>query len=112
VFSVGNRPLGTLGESKVKVNLSLCLAYGGVDILIHIFLTSELVVGEWSASRLGHFTPGERAPGTYWVGGWVSRRADLDDVKTKFLTLLGFELRPLSRPARSQSVYGLHYPGY
>jgi hypothetical protein len=30
--------------------------------------------------------------------------------KVKFLTLPGLELRTLSRPARSQSLYRLHYP--
>jgi hypothetical protein len=60
-------------------------AYGGVVVQIHIFLTSALVGGEWSASRPGHFTPGERAPGTHWIGGWVDPRAGLDDVeKRKF----------------------------
>jgi hypothetical protein len=39
-------------------------AYEVVDVYIHIFLTSALVGGEWSASRPGHFTTGERAPGT------------------------------------------------
>jgi hypothetical protein len=34
-------------------------AYGGVDGEIHIFLTSALAGVEWSASRPGHFTPGE-----------------------------------------------------
>jgi hypothetical protein len=29
----------------------------------------------------------------------------------KFLTLLGLDLRPLGRPARSQSLYRLSYPG-
>jgi hypothetical protein len=43
-------------------------AYVGVDVLIHIFLTSALV-GEWSASHPSHFTPMERAPGTHWKGG-------------------------------------------
>jgi hypothetical protein len=33
-------------------------AYGGVDVLIHVFLTSALVGGEWSASRSCRFTPG------------------------------------------------------
>jgi hypothetical protein len=33
------------------------MAYGGVDVSIHIFLTSAL--GEWSASRLCRFTSGE-----------------------------------------------------
>jgi hypothetical protein len=37
-------------------------AYVGVDVKIHIFLTSALVGGEWSASRPGRFTPVERAP--------------------------------------------------
>jgi hypothetical protein len=56
------------------------------------------------------FTPlplysGERAPPTNWIGGWVGPRAGLDDVeKTKFLTLPELELRPLGRPARSQSL--------
>jgi hypothetical protein len=56
--------------------------------------------------------PGERAPGTQWIGGWVDPRASLDDVeKRKFLTLPGLELRPLDRPARSQSLYRLSYIG-
>jgi hypothetical protein len=75
---------------------------GGVDVWIQIFLTSALVGGKWSASRPGLFTLGERAPGTHWIGGWVDRRAGLDDLeKRKFLTLPGLEFRPLSRPARS-----------
>jgi hypothetical protein len=42
----------------------------------------------------------------------VGPRAGLDDVeKRKFLTLPGLELRPLARPARSQSLYRLRYPG-
>jgi hypothetical protein len=85
--------------------------YGGMDVYIHIFLTSALVGVEWTASRPGRFTPWERAPGTHWIGGWVGPRAGLDDVeKRKFLTLAGLELRPLCRPARSQSLYRLCYP--
>jgi hypothetical protein len=82
-----------------------------VDVYIHIFLTSAIAGGEWSASRPGRFTPGERAPDTHWLGGWVYSRADLDDVeKRKFLTFPGLELRPLGLPARSQSLYRLRYP--
>jgi hypothetical protein len=41
----------------------------------------------------------------------VGLRAGLDDVeKRKFLTLPGFDLRLLSRPARSQSLYRLRHP--
>jgi hypothetical protein len=87
-------------------------AYGGVDVEIHIFLTSALFGAGWSASRPGRFTPGERAPGTHWIRGWVDPRAGLDDLeKRKFLTIPGPELRPLGRPARSQSLYRLRYPG-
>jgi hypothetical protein len=39
--------------------------YGGVDVYIHIFLTSALARGEWSASHPSLFTPGERALGTH-----------------------------------------------
>jgi hypothetical protein len=69
---------------------------------MHIFLTLSLVGGEWSTSRPGRFTPGERAPGTHWIGGWVDLRAGLDDLEErKFLTPPGLELRLLGRPARS-----------
>jgi hypothetical protein len=84
----------------------------GINVQIHVFLTSALVLGEWSASRPGRFTPGERAPGTRWIGGCVRLRASLHDVeKIKFLTLPGLEFRSLGRPARSQSLYRLCYPG-
>jgi hypothetical protein len=56
--------------------------------------------------------PGERAPGTHWIGSWEDPRAGLTDMeKWKFLTPPGLELRPLGRPARSQSLYRLRYPG-
>jgi hypothetical protein len=42
-----------------------------------------LVGGEWSASRTGRFTPGVRAPGTHWIGGWVDPRAGIDDVEKR-----------------------------
>jgi hypothetical protein len=51
-----------------------------VDVQNHIFLTSALAGGEWSASRPGSFTPGEKAPGTQWIGGWVDPTAGLDDL--------------------------------
>jgi hypothetical protein len=57
------------------------------------------------------FTPGESAPGTYWIGGWVGFRAILDVEGEEMLPLPGLELRPLGRPARSQSLYRLSYPG-
>jgi hypothetical protein len=81
----------------------------GKGCIIHIFLA--LPGGEWSASRLGRCTPGEWAPSTHWIGGWMDPRAGLDDVeKRKFQTLPGLELRPLSRPTHSQSLYRLRCP--
>jgi hypothetical protein len=54
---------------------------GGVDVYIHIFLTSALVGGEWSGSRPGRFTAEERGAATSWLGGWVDPRAGLDDME-------------------------------
>jgi hypothetical protein len=78
---------------------------------MHIFLTSALDGGEWSTSRPCRFTPGERAPGTHWIGGWVDPRAGLDDLeKRKFLTPPGLELRPLGRPASRYADYAIPAP--
>jgi hypothetical protein len=42
----------------------------------------------------------------------VGPRAGMNDVEErKFITLPGIELRSLRRPARSQSLYRLRYPG-
>jgi hypothetical protein len=50
------------------------------------------------------YPPGE-IPGANLIGSWVRPRAGLDDVeKRKFLTLPALELRPLGRPACSQSL--------
>jgi hypothetical protein len=74
--------------------------YVGVDVYIHIFLTSALLGVKWSDSRSGRFTTGGTASGTHWIGGWVDFRAGLDDMERReFLFLQGPELRPLGRPA-------------
>jgi hypothetical protein len=76
--------------------------YEVVDVQIHIFFTSALAGDEWSASRPCRFSPGERTPGTHWIGGWVDPRAGMEDVeKRNILTLSGLELRPIGRPACS-----------
>jgi hypothetical protein len=78
--------------------------YEGVDVCTHIFLTSALAVGEWSASNPGRFTPGGKAPGTHCIEGWVGSWTGLEDVeKRQFFTLLGIELRLLGRSARIQA---------
>jgi hypothetical protein len=86
------QPHGADGEEGlqmwwVKVKLSLCLTkhhavktYGGVEVQLDAFVTLVLDRSEWSASRLGHFTSRETAPGTQSVGGWVDPRAGMDAV--------------------------------
>jgi hypothetical protein len=59
----------------------------------------------------GRFIAGERARNTFdrrvsGPQGRFGRRGE-----EKILTVLGLELRPLGRPARSQSLYRLQYPG-
>jgi hypothetical protein len=84
-----------------------------VGIEDQIFLTSALVGGEWSASRLGRFTPKERASGTHWIGGWVGPRAGVENVKKRiFLTLPGLELRPLRCPTEASGYtdYAIRAP--
>jgi hypothetical protein len=56
-------------------------AYWGVDVKMHIFLTSALAGGEWSASGPCRFITEERAPGTHWIGSWVDPRARLDNME-------------------------------
>jgi hypothetical protein len=60
-------------------------AYGGVDVLIHVFLTSALVGGEWSALRPGRFTPGKELPGTH-IGGWIGPRKEKNRVPLRTRT--------------------------
>jgi hypothetical protein len=80
------------------------------DVQIHVFWTSGLVGGEWSALRPGRFTPGERAPGTHRIGGWMGPRTGLDHVmRRKILSLPVLEHGPLRRSARSQSLYRLRF---
>jgi hypothetical protein len=49
------------------------MAYGEVEVQLHVFLISTLDGGRWSASRAG-----ERAPDTHWIGDWVVPRVGLD----------------------------------
>jgi hypothetical protein len=87
-------------------------SYARVDVQIHVFLTSALFGGEWSASCPCRFASGERAPGTHWLGGRFGPGMALDDIEMwKFLTLPGLELSHLGRPARSQALHWLRYRG-
>jgi hypothetical protein len=71
--------------------------YGGVDVYILILLTSVQVGSEWSASRPSRFTPGESAPGTHWIRGWVG----IISVQMKIAP----PLSPSSMPAAQKQSY-------
>jgi hypothetical protein len=55
--------------------------YGRVTIWIHVFLTSALDGGEWSAARSDVFTLGQWATGTHCIEGWMGTTAGLDAVE-------------------------------
>jgi hypothetical protein len=77
--------------------------YRGVDEQIYILLTLVLV-GDWSASRTGCFTPRESAPGTHWIAGWVGPTTGPDDVqKKKTFDPTGARTPPLGHPTHSRS---------
>jgi hypothetical protein len=53
------------------------------------FMASALDGGEWSASSLCRFPPGDTFLGALWIEGWMNPRAGLD--------VVGIET-PLSNP--------------
>jgi hypothetical protein len=76
----------------VGLKLSVCLTknhftntYGGAEVYLHALLASAVDGGEWSASNLGCFTPGEETPGTHWIEGWLIPRNSLDAVAKRKL---------------------------
>jgi hypothetical protein len=65
--------------------------YGRMDVQIHVFVTSTLIGGEWSASRSCLFTPEKEIS--------VDPRTSVNDLKKrKFLALPELEFRPLVCP--------------
>jgi hypothetical protein len=56
------------------------------------------------------FTPGERTPGTHWIGGWVGPRAGLDAEARRGILCPCRGSNP-DRPSRNQTLYCLSYRG-
>jgi hypothetical protein len=110
----------TCDYNKVKVKLFLCLTnqalhhesvWGSGCIDPHFLYLSTSWRWAVSFTPLPPYPRG-KSPSTNWTGEWVGSRAGLDVVEQrKFLNLPGLELRPLGRPAHSQSLYRLRYPG-
>jgi hypothetical protein len=61
------------------------MTYGGSGAIGSPFSISALGVGEWSVSRLWHFTPTEISPGTHCILGRVSPRAGLEIMEGRAL---------------------------
>jgi hypothetical protein len=59
------------------------------------FFTSALYLGESSVSR-----PGERTPGTHWIGGRVGRKAGVNTVEKREISSTHRESNP-GRPYRT-----------
>jgi hypothetical protein len=71
--------------------------------MAYVLLISALAGGEWSDSRPGRITPGERAPGIRWTGGSVDPRTGLQYMARRtFLTLSGPKTPPLQNSVRCQ----------
>ena len=68
--------------------------------------TSALDGGGWSTPHPGRFTPG-KDPGTLRIGGLVGPKAGLDGCGKSRPT----GIRSPDRPAYSESLYRLSYPG-
>jgi hypothetical protein len=80
--------------------------YGGVDVQVHVFLNSELVGGEWSASRPGRFTAGGKSPRyplDRRLGGPQNQSGRRGE--EKILPLPGLEFRPLGRSVAIPTVF-------
>jgi hypothetical protein len=76
-------------------------AYGGVDVWNQVFLTSALVGGQGSTSRLGRYTPRGRRPMYSLDRRLCDLGTGLDDVeRRKILLLSELELRIFGRSYR------------
>jgi hypothetical protein len=67
---------------------------GTVEVLLHIFITSVLDGGQWSASCPSHFTPGEGASNTHLIGSWIGPRASVYMVVKRKITAPYSESNP------------------
>jgi hypothetical protein len=66
---------------------------------------------EWCVSGPGRFTPGDTAPGTHWIGGWVHPKASLDVAEIKkMFTPAGVRtpvIWPTAIPTEHSYIYNL-----
>lgn len=58
-------------------------AHGGLEVLLHSFLTSALAGSAWRASLSDRFTPGVWIPGTYCIRSREGQRSDLEALEKR-----------------------------
>jgi hypothetical protein len=73
---------------------------GGIENVALLIFISAVDGGEWSDSRPGQYTAGERAPSTGIIGVWVEPSAGLDAVEKRRISCPCRESNP-GRPASS-----------
>jgi len=80
----------------------------GVEVLPHLIFNLDTRWGVWSPLSLGCTILRERAPGSHWIGDWVSPRFSLDTLEKRQISCIShsMDFRPIAWP-----LYGLHYPG-
>jgi hypothetical protein len=61
-----------------------------MEVQPHLFVTSVLNIGEWSASLPGPFIRRKRVLNIHQAGHWVGHRVSLSFEEKNLLSLLGF----------------------
>jgi hypothetical protein len=84
---------------------------GGEEVYLLLILNLGTRWG-WvvSVTPRPRFTPGERIPGTHWIGDWVGPRAGLDAEARRKIFCPCRGSNP-DRPAHIQTLYCLSYRG-
>jgi len=78
----------------------------GFRCIAPLTLTSDLDVGGWSTLRPGHFTPGKDKLLIVYEAGWATGSG-----LTGAQKLPAAGIRSSNRPARSETLHRLSYPG-
>jgi hypothetical protein len=97
-----------LEEYKIKLSR---YSHGGAWVERRYSSYSFGTIWWWvvSVTPRPRFTPGERTPGTHWIGGWVGLRAGLDaETGVKILCFCRRSNR--DRPARTQTDWATPTP--
>ena len=96
----------SLGKGKVSLCSRPHGPRGRVEVQLYSFMTSALDRRGWSGPRSGLFTPGKDPVPIVQQVGW-----DPGPVWTCAENLALTGIRSPDRPARSESLYRLSYPG-